>query len=102
MDSWIVDADQIAFEQTGTFEKTLFHRNYLLDNFMDEESKQTLVVAPNGYGKTLLLKAKRASLSHDFTCFPKDLVIDRPTGVPNLSKKEYGDTLHSDLYWKTL
>lgn len=101
MESWIVDADGIDINQTGTFRNALFHENTAINGFLEIDSKKTIVAAPKGNGKTLLLKAKRATLPPDYQLLPRDLLLDKASGVPNVSPK-----LHSVLsqpeHWKSL
>lgn len=102
LDSWIVDADKIDIEQTGPFRRALFHQSKEIAAFLELSSHRTIIAAPKGYGKTLLLKAKRASLPEDYDFYPSDLFVDKASGVPNVSRKVLGDLLAKPEYWKSL
>ncbi|WP_162653324.1 hypothetical protein [Lentilitoribacter sp. Alg239-R112] len=101
MDSWIVDADGIDIDQTGRFRNALFHENTAIDSFLELDSKRTIIAAPKGNGKTLLLKAKRANLPPEYSFLPRNLLVDKATGVPNLSTK-LTSLLSQPEHWKSL
>src|SRR5262249_12043605 len=68
-------------------------------------STTTIIVAPKGFGKTLLLKAKRLALSDpSLKILPSgQSLLDKPGGSPTPpSSKEYGDTRDNQDYWKNL
>ncbi len=79
MRPWTVDADdiRIAEDLDGHF----VHRNAVIDDFLSINSEKFLVVATKGFGKTLLLKAKRISLQErGIRCLPESALIDKPVG----------------------
>ena len=63
-----------------------------------------LVIAPKGFGKTLLLKAKRQSMRQRYsTLLPERALVDKPSANPDLmSHREYGGVRETEAYWKAL
>ena len=63
-----------------------------------------LVIAPKGFGKTLLLKAKRQSMRERYgTMLPERALVDKPSANPDLmSHREYGGVRETEAYWKAL
>jgi hypothetical protein len=80
MRAWTVDADdiQIADDLDGT----LLHRTSWIESFLEQRrSDQFIVTATKGFGKTLLLKAKRISYGQGATtCIPDNSLLDKPIG----------------------
>ena len=60
MRAWTVDADDIQI--ADDLDATLLHRTSWIESFLEQKrSDQFIVTATKGFGKTLLLKAKRIS-----------------------------------------
>ena len=112
LEPWMIDAIDLDLpESVEDFRKQLLHENSEISDFLirspEERDFKFLVVAPKGYGKTLLLKAKRIALqrvSPEMLFIPQGgSLIDRPPGTPPLFTKEEIDRKSSDIqYWKTL
>jgi hypothetical protein len=63
MKPWVVDAKDIEPEDLDQFSGQLLHLNNQIADFLDPATTEAvLVIAPKGFGKTLLLKAKRQSM----------------------------------------
>jgi len=58
MRAWTVDADDIRVAED--FDDALLHRTPEIDNFLTfDRDDKFIVIGTKGFGKTLLLKAKR-------------------------------------------
>ena len=80
MRAWTVDADDIQI--ADDLDVTLLHRTSWIESFLEQKrSDQFIVTATKGFGKTLLLKAKRISYGHGATtCIPDNSLLDKPIG----------------------
>jgi hypothetical protein len=80
MRAWTVDADDIQI--ADDLDATLLHRTSWIDSFLEQKrSDQFIVTATKGFGKTLLLKAKRISYGVGATtCIPDNGLLDKPIG----------------------
>src|SRR5262249_61674730 len=71
-----------------------------------KQHERTILVAPKGYGKTLLLIAKKKSLLEARSgqiVMAENRFIDRPLGIFPVIKRELLDLLSSDYeFWKSL
>ena len=64
MRAWTVDADDIRVAED--FDESLLHRTPEIDTFLSlERDDKFIVIATKGFGKTLLLKAKRVLYQRD-------------------------------------
>ena len=109
---WVTDAIDLDIpKQVEDFRRLLFLENYPIQEFLNtsqrERDTKFLIIAPKGYGKTLLLKAKRHAVQANDpnTIFiPRDSsLIDRPLGAPPIFTAADIEHKASDLqYWKTL
>jgi class 3 adenylate cyclase len=80
MRAWTVDADDIQI--AGDFDAGLLHRTPPIEDFL-AQSRDTkfIVVATKGFGKTLLLKAKRVLYQEaGRLCIPQNALLDKPIG----------------------
>ena len=105
MKPWVVDAKDIEPEDLDQFHGQLLHLNNQIADFLDPVSTQEmLVIAPKGFGKTLLLKAKRQSMRQRYgTMLPERALVDKPSANPDLmSHREYGAVRETEAYWKAL
>ena len=103
MTPWIIDAKDIEVTGLSDFRESLFHTNAQINRFLNDESKeQVLVVGPKGFGKTLLLKVKRKGMERgSYTFFPEDALVDKPIGTPHIfAFRDFQDLLEKDEYWR--
>ena len=80
MRAWTVDADDIQI--ADDLDATLLHRTPWIESFLEQKrSDQFVVTATKGFGKTLLLKAKRISYGDGAAlCIPENGLLDKPIG----------------------
>ena len=105
MKPWVVDAKDIEPEDLDQFSGQLLHLNNQIADFLDPATtEEVLVIAPKGFGKTLLLKAKRQSMRERYrTMLPERALVDKPSANPDLmSHREYGSVRETEAYWKAL
>ena len=105
MKPWVVDAKDIEPEDLDQFHGQLLHLNNQIADFLDPSSTEAmLIIAPKGFGKTLLLKAKRQSMRQRYgTMLPERALVDKPSANPDLmSHREYGTVRETEAYWKAL
>ena len=105
MKPWVVDAKDIEPEDLDQFSGQLLHLNNRIADFLDPATTdEVLVIAPKGFGKTLLLKAKRQSMRERYrTMLPERALVDKPSANPDLmSHREYGSIRETEAYWKAL
>jgi class 3 adenylate cyclase len=102
---WVVDAKDIEPEDLDQFHGQLLHLNNQIADFLDPSAtEEMLIIAPKGFGKTLLLKAKRQSMRQRYgTMLPERALVDKPSANPDLmSHREYGSVRETEAYWKAL
>ena len=105
MKPWVVDAKDIEPEDLDQFHGQLLHLNNQIADFLDPSAtEEMLIIAPKGFGKTLLLKAKRQSMRQRYgTMLPERALVDKPSANPDLmSHREYGSVRETEAYWKAL
>ena len=105
MRPWVVDAKDIEPEDLDQFSGQLLHLNNQIANFLDPATtEEVLIIAPKGFGKTLLLKAKRQSMRERYhTMLPERALVDKPSANPDLmSHREYASIRETEAYWKAL
>jgi hypothetical protein len=80
MRAWTVDADDIQI--ADDLDATLLHRTPWIESFLElKRSDRFIVTATKGFGKTLLLKAKRISYGDGTAvCIPEHGLLDKPIG----------------------
>ena len=80
MRAWTVDADDIQI--ADDLDAALLHRTPWIESFLEQKrSDQFIVTATKGFGKTLLLKAKRISYGDGAAmCIPENGLLDKPIG----------------------
>jgi hypothetical protein len=80
MRAWTVDADDIQL--AGDFDAGLLHRTPLIEDFLaPNRDDKFIVVGTKGFGKTLLLKAKRIAYQEaGRLCIPHGSLLDKPVG----------------------
>ena len=87
------------------FRSNLLHPNPEIRSFLKPDNKgTTIVIAPKGFGKTLLLKAKRLSIQDKYThILPSGALVEKPSGLPSvIPTSDYGDLRDSEGYWRSV
>ena len=112
MTPWVVDAAEINLAKSvQNFQDELFHTNRIIDRFMDDDNTHNLiVVATKGYGKTLLVKAKRLQIENlknkekpGIQIIPTNALVDKPISTPRiLSYDSVALMLNKVDYWKDM
>jgi len=100
MRAWTVDADDIRVAED--FDESLLHRTPEIEAFLtpDREDK-FVVIGTKGFGKTLLLKAKRIlyqRAGHSI-CLPSGNLLDKPIGDKIFSREAIAFFSASPLPW---
>jgi len=80
MRPWTIDADDIQIAED--FDAKLLHKTAWIEDFLDaSRDDKFIVVGTKGFGKTLLLKAKRIRYQEQgHLCIPHDTLLDKPVG----------------------
>jgi class 3 adenylate cyclase len=79
MRAWTVDADDIQVADDLSMRE--LHQTPGIEAFLaPSRGDKFIVVATKGFGKTLLLKAKRVALQERAVCLPEDSLLDKPVG----------------------
>jgi hypothetical protein len=102
---WVIDAGDMDADDILGFRSNLLHPNPGIRTFLKPENKSTtIIIGPKGFGKTLLLKAKRLSMKEKAAhVLPHGALVDKPSGNPSVAPTtEYGNTRQSDAYWTSL
>jgi len=98
--AWTVDADDIRIAED--FDEALLHRTPEIDGFLSvDRDDKFIVVGTKGFGKTLLLKAKRILYQRNAraTCLPAGNLLDKPIGDKVFSKDGIAFFEASPLPW---
>ncbi len=100
MRAWTVDADDIRVAED--FDESLLHRTPEIEAFLapDREDK-FIVIGTKGFGKTLLLKAKRILYQRagQSVCLPSGNLLDKPIGDKIFSREAIAFFSASPLPW---
>ncbi|MDO9713356.1 hypothetical protein [Paracraurococcus lichenis] len=101
---WIVDAAEVHGDDADASGHQPIHATEAIREFLSLGGPDRLyVVAPKGYGKTLLLQAKRLLLQRErrgVILSPSDQLVDRPPGgLPIWTKEDLGGLVRSYDYW---
>lgn len=105
MQAWIIDASEMDAEDILSFGSNLLHPNPEIRSFLKPDNKgTTIVIAPKGFGKTLLLKAKRLSIQDKYAhLLPSGALVEKPSGLPSvIPTSDYGDLRDSEGYWRSV
>jgi hypothetical protein len=105
MQAWIIDASEMDAEDILSFRSNLLHPNPEIRSFLKLDNKgTTIVIAPKGFGKTLLLKAKRLSIQDKFAhVLPSGALVEKPSGLPSvIPTSDYGNLRDSEGYWRSV
>lgn len=98
MRAWTVDADDIRVAED--FDSALLHRTPEIDDFLSQGSDKFIVIGTKGFGKTLLLKAKRVlHQSGGSVCLPERSLLDKPIGDKVFGKEAIALYSESPLWW---
>src|SRR5215207_8258148 len=100
MRAWTVDADDIRVAED--FDESLLHRTPEIDAFLaPDRDDKFIVIGTKGFGKTLLLKAKRVLYQREgqAICLPSGNLLDKPIGVKIFSREAIALFSASPLPW---
>jgi hypothetical protein len=100
MRAWTVDADDIHVAED--FDETLLHRTPEIEAFLNlDRDDKFIVIGTKGFGKTLLLKAKRIMYQQEgrATCLPTGHLLDKPIGDKIFGKEALAFFAASSLPW---
>src|SRR5437867_2079090 len=103
MRAWTVDADDIRVAED--FDESLLHRTPEIDSFLTpDRDDKFIVIATKGFGKTLLLKAKRILYQRDGRsgCLPTGNLLDKPIGDKIFGREALAFFAASALPWSKL
>jgi class 3 adenylate cyclase len=103
MRAWTVDADDIRVAED--FDDALLHHTPEIDSFLNlDRDDKFIVIGTKGFGKTLLLKAKRILYQRDgrAACLPAGNLLDKPIGDKVFSKEALAFFAASSLPWSRL
>jgi hypothetical protein len=104
---WRVEADTLPEMAYDRYRHTLIHETSSIQDYLTpKHHERTILVAPKGYGKTLLLIAKKKSFLEARSgqiVMAENRFIDRPLGIFPVIKRELLELLASDYeFWKSL
>ena len=100
MRAWTVDADDIRVAED--FDEALLHRTPEIDSFLrPDRDDKFIVIGTKGFGKTLLLKARRILYQRDgkAVCLPNDNLLDKPIGDKIFGREALAFFAASPLPW---
>ena len=100
MRAWTVDADDIRVAED--FDEALLHRTPEIDSFLrPDRDDKFIVIGTKGFGKTLLLKARRILYQRDgrAVCLPNDNLLDKPIGDKIFGREALAFFAASSLPW---
>src|SRR5499426_4548978 len=103
MRAWTVDADDIRVAED--FDEALLHRTPEIDAFLRQDrDDKFIVIATKGFGKTLLLKARRILYQQDGRsgCLPVGNLLDKPIGDKIFRRETLAFFAASALPWLKL
>jgi hypothetical protein len=103
MRAWTVDADDIRVAED--FDAALLHRTPEIDSFLTpDRDDKFIVIATKGFGKTLLLKAKRILYQGEgrAECLPSGNLLDKPIGDKIFGREALTFFAASPLPWSKL
>jgi hypothetical protein len=105
MPAWVEDAQQLTeLRDLSGSQSSVLLRTTEVEEFLSNLTLSShALVAPKGFGKTLVLKLKRISLQeNDYRCFPFSPIVDRPSNKPPILPNEIINVLESSDNWETL
>jgi len=98
-----VDADDIRVAED--FDEALLHRTPEIDSFLSlERDDKFIVIGTKGFGKTLLLKAKRILYQRKSkaVCLPTSTLLDKPIGDKVFGREVLAFFAASSLPWSKI
>src|SRR5947209_17232240 len=104
---WRVEADTLPEMAYDHYRHTLIHETSSIKAYLaPRHQERTILVAPKGYGKTLLLIAKKTSFLQSpdgAVVMAENRFIDRPFGRFPFLSKPVMEIIASDYeFWKSL
>jgi hypothetical protein len=104
---WRVEADTLPEMEYDRYRHALIHETSSIKDYLTpKHHERTILVAPKGYGKTLLLIAKKKSFLEARSgqiVMAENRFIDRPLGIFPMIKRELLELLAADYeFWKSL
>jgi hypothetical protein len=105
MPAWVEDAQQLTeLRDLSNSQSSVLLRTTEVEEFLSNLNLSShALVAPKGFGKTLVLKLKRISLQEDdYRCFPFSPIVDRPSNKPPILPNEIINVLEDSDNWETL
>ncbi len=103
MRAWTVDADDIQVAED--FNESLLHRTPEIEGFLgSDRDDKFIVIGTKGFGKTLLLKAKRVLYQNEgrAACLPAGALLDKPIGDKIFSRELLAFFVVSPLPWSKI
>src|SRR3954465_9619462 len=103
MRPWIIDARELDINEPVERDQILSTPS--IEDFLDFDNKnKTVVAAPKGYGKTLLIKYKRHSFEdRGYLLIPQNTMVDiGPGTAPSLSRDQVAYMLDEQDFWATI
>src|SRR5215475_7482863 len=103
MRAWTVDADDIRVAED--FNESLLHRTPEIDAFLrSDRDDKFIVIGTKGFGKTLLLKAKRILYQAEgkAACLPTGVLLDKPIGDKIFNRELLAFFAVSPLPWSKI
>jgi class 3 adenylate cyclase len=103
MRAWTVDADDIHVAED--FNESLLHRTPEIEAFLrSDRDDKFIVIGTKGFGKTLLLKAKRILYQREerAACLPAGALLDKPIGDKIFSRELLAFFILSPLPWSKI
>src|SRR4029079_2377521 len=100
MRAWTVDADDIRVAED--FDESLLYRTPEIAPFLTPgRDDKFVVIGTKGFGKTLLLKAKRVLYQHEghAACLPSGKLLDKPIGEKIFGRESIAVFAASPLPW---
>ena len=95
-----MDADDIRVAED--FDESLLHRTPEIDTFLTpDRDDKFIVIGTKGFGKTLLLKAKRVLYQQEgqAICLPTGNLLDKPIGEKIFGRESIAQFSASPLPW---
>jgi class 3 adenylate cyclase len=103
MRAWTVDADDIQVAED--LNESLLHRTPEIEGFLrSDRDDKFIVIGTKGFGKTLLLKAKRILYQREgrAACLPAGALLDKPIGDKIFSRELLAFFVVSPLPWSKI
>ena len=102
MKKWTVDADDVR-----DIGEDLFHETPWISDFLaPDNTSRLLLVGTKGFGKTLLLLAKRLRFERERSSLhllPENDLVDKPAGqVRIFSRPDIDKILQDEMYWENV